>query len=764
MFEEPKDNLDSGPEVPASMRQRAAGVSYKPASPKSLDSEVNKALHRKLMGFYTQELDRQYESRIEQAIDHDFYDGEQWAAEDRKVLLDRAQKPLVFNVIATTIDWITGSEKRTRTDFKVIARRKEGGRAAESKTQLLKYLADVNDVQFHRSRAFEDATKGGIGWLEDQMQDEGDGEPVYSRYESWRNMLWDSTASTMDLSDARYIFRSKWVDLDVAISWFPKRAQQLKLAAMTHTGYSHHDDEFGDEPMDYAERAADQTPRGDTVFDYTRRRVRLIEAWFKKPGVVPKIRGSEFAGELYDETSRGHQEAIAAGAAAVAEKNDMRMCVAVMTIHDLLFLAPSPYRHNRFPFTPIWCYRRNKDGMPYGVIRRIRDIQDDVNKRASKALHILSTNKTIMDEGAVPDLDEYLEEVSRPDAVIVKKKGYSLEISADRELAPAHLDLMARSIQMIQSVGGVTDENLGRQTNATSGKAIERRQDQGALATAGIFDNLYYARKKQGEKQLSLVEQFFSEEKTFRINNSRGNPVYVGINSGLPEDDITRTKADYVISEDEWRASVREAQTDRILAMLRELAPGAPQLVMIVLDLIIEGMDIANREEIVARIRKETGMRDPDAEEPTPEEMAMEEQKAAAADRAIRMEEATIAEKEASAAQKGAAADAQLATIKRLMAEAVGKNVETQARAVEAALAILGAPAVVPVADVVLQESGFKSRSEEEDEAAVDAQASELEALAAEGAAMQQPPMDPMAPPEQPGAVPMPAPPMQPPV
>lgn len=88
----------------------------------------------------------------------------------------------------------------------------------------------------------------------------------------------------------------------------------------------------------------------------------------------------------------------------VVNKVMMRVRLAHMTVGDLLWEGPSPYRHNRFRFTPIWCYRRGRaDNLPYGMIRPIRDIQDDINKRASKALHILSSNKVIMDEGALPD-------------------------------------------------------------------------------------------------------------------------------------------------------------------------------------------------------------------------------------------------------------------------------------------------------------------------------------------------------------------------
>lgn len=44
----------------------------------------------------------------------------------------------------------------------------------------------------------------------------------------------------------------------------------------------------------------------------------------------------------------------------------------------------------------------------------MRDIQEDINKRASKALYILSTNTRIMIMVLSSDLDEFQDEVSRP--------------------------------------------------------------------------------------------------------------------------------------------------------------------------------------------------------------------------------------------------------------------------------------------------------------------------------------------------------------
>lgn len=719
----------------------------RPIKGNALDSARNVRLFTGLMGTYLHELERQSGNRSEMATDEDFYDNLQWTEDEEAVLEDRGQLPLVFNVTATTVDWVLGTEKRNRSDFKVLPRRKQDGKQAERKTELLKYLSDANRTPFLISRAFEDAVKAGIGWVEDGYQGDDEGEPIFSRYESWRNMLWDSTAIEPDLSDCRYVYRTKWLDLDVAAAIFPKRKALLERSCdAPWQGFGV--DAFGDTAMDSAETAAQGFGVGEsyTVADvtYSRRRVRVIECWFTVPVTVKRLSGGIFAGELYDELSEGHNESINDGSAEVIEKVAMRMHVALFTSAGLLWLSQSPYRHNRYPFTPIWGKRRARDGMPYGLIRNIRDIQSDINKRASKALHILSTSKIIMDEGAVDDVTALLQEASRPDAVIVKKANKELRIDADRELSQYHLDMMSRDIQMVQQVGGVTDEMLGRRSNAVSGIAIERRQDQGALATSKFFDNLRFSQQIRGEKQLSLQEQFMKEEKQFRITNSRGAPQWVTVNDGMPENDITRTKADFIIDEEDWRASIRQAQVDSLLELLGKLSGVAPQTILAVLDLVVESMDLPNRDEIVKRIRQITGMRDPDADEPTPEEQANAQAQKAQQELAMRDAMAGIAKKEGDAALSAARAE-------EIAAKVAATKVDTQAKAFDAATGIaMGIPGTADLADHILHESGFITRTDIEQAMA----ASQQEQIAAQEAAQtQQPPPPPSSSPADAAAI-----------
>lgn len=685
----PEDRLDND--------QPADGEAYQ-GNP--LDSEPMQQLQKRLMDYYRMELDRQSENRYQQALDEDYFDSIQYTEEEVSELKERGQAATVYNVLQQSVNWVTGSEKRGRTDFKVLPRGKEDAKAAEGKTKFLKFLSDVNRTPFHRSRAFEDAVKVGIGWMEVGVQDEDDGEPIYNRYESWRNMLFDSASTELDGSDMRYQFRSKWVDEDIAKALFPGREAQIEDSVTDASLYGSFELGDGDMAMDSAEWDRSDNGSLATVVTHNRRRVRLIEAWYRMPEKVRKIRGGAFNGQIYDDNDPRHAEAVELGA-AVTEKTMMRTRVCIMTSNDLLWEGPSPYRHNKFKFIPIWGYKRGRDGLPYGMIRSLRDIQDDVNKRMAKALHIISTNKVIMEEGALPDgmsIDDFAAEVARPDAILQVRAGKRMEINVDRDIQPAHLDFASRNIAMIQQVGGVTDELLGRTTNVVSGVAVQRRQEQGSLATSRFFDNLRLAEQQRGEIELSLVEQFATEEKQFRITNQRGTPEFVQINDGLPENDITRTKADFVISEADWRATMREAAVAELTELLVKMPP---QVGMALLDLVVDSMDIPNRDEIVKRIRSINGQRDPDASEMTPEEQNAQQAQA----QQTALQQAQI---EAELREKNAKAGKAEAETKRIEAETINEKMNATGTAMTAAQAVIQMPTIAAVADNLLTEAGWK--------------------------------------------------------
>lgn len=643
-----------------------------------LDGEQGwRRLLRQLLEWLYYERDRQAANRLEQAMDEDMYHGLQWSPEDAAAVRERGQMPLVFNEVAPMIDWLIGTERRTRVDWRVLPRTPDDVQLAEVKTRALKYVADVNGAAMARSQAFADAVRAGIGWIDDGVRDDPTAEPIYSRHEDWRCVLHDSTARELDLSDARYIFRWRWVDEDVACAMYPDRADVIRRSGIDRR----HDVSFDDADNEGSGWPAPSTAAGEPLavlgsgsasVDARRRRVRIYEAQYRMPTPSAFVAEGPLKGVLVD--ARDGVLAQHITGCALTNKVAMRVHVAVFVEDALLRAGPSPYRHNRFSLTPVWCYRRGRDRLPYGAARRVRDIQLDINKRASKAQFLLNTNQIIAEDGAVDDWNEAREEANRPDGLIIRKSGKDFQIRRGDDVAAGQVQMMALQARAVQKIAGVAEENLGRPTNAVSGRAIEARQIQGSVVVTEPFDNLRAAVQESGRKQLALVEQFMVDERVVRLTGKRAEVEWLRLN--VPQvqpdgslrylDDITASAADFVVSEQDYAGSMRQVMFESLHQIAQRLPP---EVALKLLAMAYEYSDLPNHQEIADAVRRMTGERDP--EEP----VSPEEEQAAQA-QAQAQAEALQLQREAALAQL----KEQQAKVRKLVAEAMKIEAEVAAK------------------------------------------------------------------------------------
>jgi hypothetical protein len=441
---------------------------------------------------------------------------------------------------------------------------------------------------------------------------------------------------------------------------FPDRAEVIKSAvedAQHYTASDWEEDTWytAEELLSGAKTGTLRSAGSGPMVDAKRRRVKLIECQYREPVKSKIISEGPLKGLFFNEQDGALANALAQAGGSIIDKVVMRVHIAVFTEAHMLAMGPSMFRHNRFSLTPIWCYRRGRDRMPYGVIRRVRDIQQDLNKRASKALWLLNTNQVIADEGATDDWDTLRDEVDRPDGVIVKKAGKDLQIRRDTDAATGQIQIMTLDAQSIQKSAGVSQENLGRQTNAVSGEAIKARQLQGSVVTTEPFDNLRLATQVEGEKQLSLCEQFYTDQKVIRLTGAKGALEWVKINQ--PEmqadgtvrflNDITASTADFVVSEADYAGTLRQVMFEALNQMATRLPA---EVALRMMTIAMEFSDLPNKDEIADQIRKLTGERDPN-KPMTPEEAAQAEQQMQAQTEALQMQReqamAALAEQQA---------------------------------------------------------------------------------------------------------------------
>lgn len=649
------------------------GLETPPENIHPLDRKDVRKRFSKVLSWFAQERVRQAEFRRESMVDHEFYDGPgQWTDEEKNLLAQRSQLPITFNQVKPTVDWVLGTEKKVRVDYRILPRGEEDAKSAETKTKLFKYVSDTNNSGFKRSKSFADAVLAGVGWIDHGVNSDPDNEPLFVGYEDWRNVWYDTLAVEDDLSDSRYIFRGKWVDEDVACAMFPDRADVI------HASVINADEGFGYEVFaDMLDPALDPKMAGGiaqgsigTTVQYTgffgyigtqtsiepRDRVFLIECQYRTPAKKKVLRGGKELGTLqgitFDESNENLLKLVEMGICQPVETTQMEVRQMIFTGDYVLQEGESPYRHKRFSLVPIWGFKRKKDGTPYGIVRNLRDPQKDLNKRRSKALYLLSANRVVADDDAIDDTDQswddIVQEANRPDGLIKinPKSQRGIEIQNETNLATEHVNLMVQDEKYIQSASGVTDELMGRDTNAVSGKAIRARQEQGGVVTTAFFDNNRLSFKLSGEITLSMIEQFYTEEKKLRITGGENGkaPEFLEINKYDPETgeivgDITASQADFVISEQDYSATIREAMFESLTEIVKTMPPEAA---LQIIDLVFDLSDLPGKEKFVDRLRALTGQRGTEGE-PTPEEIAADQAKAAAAQQEAEMQNQILA-------------------------------------------------------------------------------------------------------------------------
>jgi hypothetical protein len=604
-----------------------------------------------LEGVFSRELVlRRYKMR-ESSIDEAYYDNEQWSEEDKMVLEERGQAPLVFNETRGAVEWILGSAIRGRTDWKVYGRGVEDADHADIKNKLIKYISDINRAGWQRSAAFAECVKSGEGWTEIciEADDFGKNQIVF-RQESWRNIMLDSSSKRLDMSDARYVIRSRIVDIDDAVVLWPQHESMLRSLARERTVLEL---EVRSELEGLGQGSSYENEQGfmsanAAMMIGSRPAIRLIEVWYRKNKRVDVLHSehAQIDGLTYDPKDEQHGQWLQHGYATKANVRQRQVRLSVFTAGFMLSDEKSPYKHNRFPFVRRTAYINAATGQTYGVIRCVRDIQDDLNKRRSKAQLIFSTRRAMVQDGGVEDMDEFAEQLAKPNGIMLVNDIQKVKIEEQLQLAESQVRMAEQNSAYIRQISGVTGENLGLQTNATSGVAIDARSEQGTIVTTPLMDNNRLAHQLEGELLLSVIEQFMDEPMQFRVLGPTGDPDFIKINDGTAKGDITASQCDFVVDEENYRVSQKSAMAEQFSKIAQVFAQaGQSQVAAAFMVAALNLQDIPNRQRIMQQVYQMTGLPDPNEskEDKAAREQAQAQEAQAQAELANRKAQADVA-------------------------------------------------------------------------------------------------------------------------
>jgi hypothetical protein len=158
-------------------------------------------------------------------------------------------------------------------------------------------------------------------------------------------------------------------------------------------------------------------------------------------------------------------------------------------------------------------------------------VQDEINRRRNKALHLLNTAQVEATEAASigTDADVVRKEAARPDGVI--PFGYKRVPLND--VVTGQVQLLEQAVAEIERFSP-NPAILGRQGADTSGRAQLVRQQAGMTELAVVFGGIEEWELRIYRQIWSRVQQFWTAPQFIRVTDDVGAPQFVGINQPPP--------------------------------------------------------------------------------------------------------------------------------------------------------------------------------------------------------------------------------------
>jgi hypothetical protein len=441
-----------------------------------------------LVRLFEESEDATYTARKDSERDRDYVDNKQLTHEELDTLKKRGQPPVIDNRIKTKIDYLVGLEKQQGVMPKAMPRTPVHESDADACTEALRYVAEEEDFASKRSGVWRNMLVEGSGGLAVSVEQATDytGRPglvVKLKKIAWDRMFADPHSSEPDYEDAGYKGLVTWMDYDDALALYPegKDALDATLAGSPSDTY-------------------DDKPKYSLWGDKKRKRVRICQIWIKRDG---------------------------------------QWYFAEYTKGGILKAGPSPHVTDKGESDDELVFQSayvDRDNNRYGLVREMITLQDEINKRRSKSLHLLSVNQTIYEDGAVDDVNEFRRQKAKADGLMKVAPGTlkdnRLQTISGLELAAAQMQLLQEAKNAIDLKGPNATEmgDKSQGSNAASGKAIIASQQGGMIQIGDLLAGLRHLDKRVFRKIWYRIRQYWTAEKWIRVTDDEENIKWLGIN------------------------------------------------------------------------------------------------------------------------------------------------------------------------------------------------------------------------------------------
>ena len=562
---------------------------------------------------------------------NDFYRGDQWDPADKMKLEGEGRPALTINMILTTVNAVLGEQAANSVEFRFVPKLDNRETTPDLMTKVVKVINDENNYEWLEQQVFSDAMiQDGRGFFDVRVDFDNSlaGEVVITA-EDPTSILIDPDAKEYDPSTWHEVFKSEWLSLDqIEAAYGKKKRKEIEAIGINRQSYGvdsvlWHDaeDQFGDT------RDMDETYSLYSISDKDMRNVRLvrvIERQHKR--LEPCMEFVDMAtGDTKEVPPTWDEERAQAFAQqhqlGILKRPKMKVRWTVTADKVLLHDDWSPYA--TFTKIPMFAYFRR--GKPFGLVSNLISPQEQLNKLASQELHIINTTANsgwIIERNSLSGMtaDDLRNQGAETGIVLEVNPGKAPPAKIEPNRVPSGIERAAlKSADFIREISGVNHSQLGFDNPEVSGVALQQKEMRGQIQMQVPLDNLQYTRKLIGAKILELVQQFYTEQRIFKVATTGTNPLAMGqgeeqfiINAqtatGEILNDVSQGKYTLTLAMVPRRDSIQDQQFAEALN-LRNVGVMVPD------DRVVEYSHLAHKEALAEEIRQLQGRGQPSEDE-----------------------------------------------------------------------------------------------------------------------------------------------------
>lgn len=549
-----------------------------------------------------------------------FYDGEQLSQEEKAALAARGQPQVVINLIKPRVDAVVGEFLGRRVMMRARDRGTADFEKAKFITEALRYIEDRNRFDEQEFQTAKNLFISGLGWYKVSLEFDFLEPEIKISHRSNDEIIIDRHCRKPDLKDAKRLWETVWVEVEDLIEMYPDQEDAIRSClAMNHeqlVGYQGFAGQSitGDDYAISDNVSPDTDLDLETFVDPGRKRIRLVNVWERVQKKVefafhPNLDGSVVEVSSFDEKELSDFKEIYKNAQYFSRTRwelNSGIFIANKILEDKQNVRPHD-SEGKFPFSRALGNVEHETNLPYGIVRQYIDPQKEYNKRRSKLLHRLNTNRIVMDDGAVDDVERARKEAARPDGVVVVKTGKNFNIS-NSNIEQADVFMLQLTQTEIEAAG-IAKEFSGQESKVMSGRAIELRQVSADRMLRPYYSALRSARRDAFSIALEEMQQYWTSQKLIKITDDTGAGQIVlnqrrqdEFGNVVIENDLRLGKYDVKIDEDMETLNQRQENFDNLVTLAQFIVQSGQAFP---LEMLIEASNLPKKRELIANIMAE---------------------------------------------------------------------------------------------------------------------------------------------------------------